>query len=99
ISNLETRALVRRLRTCGVMRGVIASGEAAEDTQLLLWEAKRWSGMDGLDLAKEVTCKEPYVWEEPTEHSWYIAEGATVTARAGISWPTILGSSAIFCDC
>src|SRR5258706_3287259 len=83
ISNLETRALVRRLRTQGVMRGVIANGEAAEDTELLLWEAKRWSGMDGLDLAKEVTCKAPYIWEEPTEHEWYIANGVSVTAPRG----------------
>ncbi|MEP7284513.1 MAG: glutamine-hydrolyzing carbamoyl-phosphate synthase small subunit [Chloroflexota bacterium] len=71
ITEVETRALVRHLRTRGVMRGVIAHGEMADDTQLLLWEAQRWSGMDNLDLAKEVTCQAPYVWEEPIDPAWY----------------------------
>jgi carbamoyl-phosphate synthase small subunit len=72
ITGVETRALVRHLRTRGVMRGVIASGEVAEDTQMLIWEAQRWPGMDGLDLAKEVTCTKPYAWEETADPTWYI---------------------------
>ena len=63
---------MRHLRTHGAMRGVIASGEAAEDTKLLIWEAQRWSGMDGLDLAKEVSCTAKYTWEESTDPDWYI---------------------------
>src|SRR5437016_4357585 len=50
IADVETRALVRHLRTRGVMRGVIAHGEAAADPQALVEEAQRWPGMDGLDL-------------------------------------------------
>lgn len=73
ISGVETRSLVRRLRTRGVMRGVIAHGEAASDTAALVQEAKAWSGMDNLDLAKEVTCAAPYIWEEPPDPGWYIA--------------------------
>src|SRR5258708_16782999 len=72
ISEIETRALVRHLRTRGVMRGVIAHGEAASDPQALVQEAQRWPGMDGLDLAKEVTCSQPYVWEEPIDPAWYV---------------------------
>jgi carbamoyl-phosphate synthase small subunit len=71
IAEVETRALVRHLRTRGVMRGVIAHGEVADDPQALIAEAQRWPGMDGLDLAKEVTCKAPYTWEETTEARWY----------------------------
>jgi len=71
IAEVETRALVRHLRTRGVMRGVIAHGEAADDPQALIAEAQRWPGMDGLDLAKEVTCQVPYTWEESTDARWY----------------------------
>ena len=61
------------------MRGVIAHSDAAADTQALIEEARRWPGMDGLDLAKEVTCKEPYAWEETTDVHWY--EHAPSTTR------------------
>src|SRR5258708_21108028 len=75
ISEVETRALVRYLRTRGVMRGVVAHGEAANDPQALIALARAWSGMEGLDLAKEVTCSASYVWEEPTAPEWYIEAG------------------------
>lgn len=71
IAECETRSLVRRLRTAGVMRGVIAHGAAAEDTDALIAAARAWPGMDGLDLAKEVSCFMPYTWEESTNPVWY----------------------------
>ena len=71
ISGLETRALVRHLRTKGAMRGVIAHGDAAADSQALIQMAQAWSGMDGLDLAKEVTCAAPYVWNDQVDLHWY----------------------------
>jgi carbamoyl-phosphate synthase small subunit len=84
IAEVETRALVRHLRTRGVMRGVIAHGEAAANSQALIEEARRWAGMDGLDLAKEVTCKTPFVWEESVDASWY-TEGANGSTTRGTS--------------
>jgi carbamoyl-phosphate synthase small subunit len=84
IGGVETRALVRRLRTRGVMRGVIAHGEAAADTQILIAAARRWPGMDKLDLAIEVTCKAPYTWEEPADAAWYIAGQPDSTPRGHI---------------
>ncbi|MCC6972758.1 MAG: glutamine-hydrolyzing carbamoyl-phosphate synthase small subunit [Anaerolineae bacterium] len=74
ISGVETRSLVRKLRIHGVMRGVIASGEAAQDTDALIDQARAWSGMNDLDLAVEVTCTQPYVWEEPADPVWYTAQ-------------------------
>jgi carbamoyl-phosphate synthase small subunit len=71
ISGVETRSLVRRLRTRGVMRGVVAHGKDAEDTDRLIAMARDWSGMDGLDLAQEVSTPAPYVWEEAAEAEWY----------------------------
>ncbi len=85
ISEVETRALVRHLRTRGVMRGVIAHGEAANDPQALIEQARRWPGMDGLDLAKEVTCQAPYVWEESIDSVWYDAASSLRPQSAVLS--------------
>jgi carbamoyl-phosphate synthase small subunit len=83
ISGVETRALVRHLRTQGVMRGVIAHGQAAGDPQALVEMARQWPGMNGLDLAIEVTCTAPYTWEESITPAWYrSAPGGVVGASA-----------------
>jgi len=82
ITDVETRSLVRKLRTYGVMRGVVAHGEAVNDPQALIAEAQRWPGMHGLDLAKEVTCKAPYGWEEPADSAWYVGS-ETATHQRG----------------
>jgi carbamoyl-phosphate synthase small subunit len=71
ISDIDTRALVRHLRTHGVMRGVISSIE--DDVEKLVAKARSIPKMDGTDLAKVVSTKQRYVWEtgershEPTE--------------------------------
>ena len=62
ISEVDTRAVVRHLRSNGVMRGVIASGEGlvAED---LVEQARALPSMTGLDLASGVSTKLSYAWE------------------------------------
>jgi len=71
IADIDTRALVRHLRTHGVMRGVISSIET--DPEKLVAKARSIPKMDGTDLAKVVTTKQRYLWEtgtrshEPTE--------------------------------
>ncbi len=84
ISGVETRALVRRLRTQGVMRGVIAQGAAAADSTALIEQARAWQGMDNLDLAREVTCSAPYVWEEAADSQWYIGAESYAAPRGHI---------------
>jgi carbamoyl-phosphate synthase small subunit len=61
ISEIDTRALVRHLRTHGVMRGVISSIET--NTDLLIEKARSIRKMDGTDLAKVVSTKARYEWE------------------------------------
>jgi carbamoyl-phosphate synthase small subunit len=91
ISDVETRALVRHLRTRGVMRGVIAHGDAARDPQALIAMAQAWPGMDGLDLVLEVTCAEPYHWVEPTEKIWYrAAQHQSLHDRFGTAHPHVV---------
>ncbi|HZD50946.1 MAG TPA: glutamine-hydrolyzing carbamoyl-phosphate synthase small subunit [Silvibacterium sp.] len=62
ISEIDTRALVRHLRTHGVMRGVISSIETNPDA--LVEKARSIRKMDGTDLAKVVSTKGRYEWEQ-----------------------------------
>jgi carbamoyl-phosphate synthase small subunit len=59
IGDIDTRALTRRLRSAGVMRGVIATG-ATLDPDELVAKARGIPMMEGADLVKEVTCATAY---------------------------------------
>jgi carbamoyl-phosphate synthase small subunit len=62
ISDVDTRALTRHIRTAGAMRGVISTnGEMIEDLQA---RARSAPPMEGLDLTRIVTCEESYGWTE-----------------------------------
>ena len=63
IAEVDTRAVVRHLRAYGVMRGVIASGDAL-DEQALVAKAKAIRKMDGTDLASVVSTKTIYEWND-----------------------------------
>jgi carbamoyl-phosphate synthase small subunit len=62
IAEVDTRAVVRHLRTNGVMRGVIASGENL-DPDALVAKARSIRKMEGTDLASVVTTKAAYKWD------------------------------------
>jgi carbamoyl-phosphate synthase small subunit len=72
ISGVDTRALVRRLRTAGSMNGVLAHGET--DSGELVARARELPPMTGRNLVDEVTCSEPYTWTEGTK--WAASAGA-----------------------
>jgi carbamoyl-phosphate synthase small subunit len=65
ISGLDTRELVRHLRTRGVMRGVLSATET--DPLLLVEKARGIPSMTGLDLASRVTTAERYTWNAPVD--------------------------------
>jgi carbamoyl-phosphate synthase small subunit len=65
VSDLDTRALVRHLRTRGVMRGVLSSLET--DGQKLVEKARHIPTMAGLDLASRVSTRESYQWTETVQ--------------------------------
>jgi carbamoyl-phosphate synthase small subunit len=60
ISNIDTRALVRVLRSAGVMRGIIATGEV--DPRELVARAQGLPSMEGSDLVLGVTCERAFDW-------------------------------------
>jgi carbamoyl-phosphate synthase small subunit len=62
IAEVDTRAVVRHLRTNGVMRGVIASGDKLNADDLVA-KARAIRKMEGTDLASIVSTKVAYAWD------------------------------------
>ncbi|HEX5214152.1 MAG TPA: glutamine-hydrolyzing carbamoyl-phosphate synthase small subunit, partial [Vicinamibacterales bacterium] len=62
ISDVDTRALTRVLRSAGVMRGVIATGR--QDPDELVEKARAIPKMEGADLVKGVTCAEAFAFTD-----------------------------------
>ena len=69
ISDVDTRALTRRLRDKGVMHAALCT-DGSHSAADLLALAQGWEGLDGRDLVKEVTCQEPYHWVDGTRVEW-----------------------------
>ncbi len=70
VSDLDTRTLVRHLRSRGVMRGVLAAGLSsgqARDPHKFVEKARSIPSMAGLDLASRVTTPKQYHWTETVE--------------------------------
>jgi carbamoyl-phosphate synthase small subunit len=65
IAGIDTRALTGRIRAQGMPHGVVAHApEGKFDTGALTKAAKGFPGLVGLDLAKDVTCRQGYTWRE-----------------------------------
>ena len=64
LAGVDTRALTRRIREGGAPNGVIAHSASGEfDVPALLEKARAWPGLEGMDLAKEVSCEAHHLWE------------------------------------
>jgi carbamoyl-phosphate synthase small subunit len=70
IELIDTRALVRHLRSSGAQEAVLSSINL--DVDELIAKAKASPGLVGRDLVKEVTCRQPYDWEVA---DWDISTG------------------------
>jgi carbamoyl-phosphate synthase small subunit len=62
IADIDTRALTRVLRSAGVMRGVIATGQV--DPDQLVEKARTIPRMEGSDLVSGVTCDRVFEWRD-----------------------------------
>jgi carbamoyl-phosphate synthase small subunit len=104
ISDIDTRALTRHLRSGGVLRGVIGTGEGL-DPDALVDRARAIPPMEGSDLVRVVTSPEVFDWpqEDPDEF------GVTPARRAkrrlkiaaydfGMKWNILRRLSAHGCD-
>ncbi|WP_448582399.1 glutamine-hydrolyzing carbamoyl-phosphate synthase small subunit [Thermaurantiacus sp.] len=65
VAGIDTRALTRRIRATGAPNAVIAHRrDGVFDVESLVERARAWSGLEGLDLAGEVTTRQSYHWDE-----------------------------------
>ncbi len=73
IAGIDTRALTRRIRDLGAPQGCIAHDPGgALETAALGAEAAAWPGLEGMDLAKEVSCRQSYDWDQT---AWALGQG------------------------
>jgi carbamoyl-phosphate synthase small subunit len=73
LSGIDTRALTRMIRVAGAPNAVIAHNAAGEfDLPALLAQAQGWPGLEGMDLAKDVTTLQSYGWDDGL---WTLKDG------------------------
>ena len=79
LAGIDTRALTRRIRDAGAPNGVIAhSSDGQFDVDELLAMARAWPGLEGLDLAKQVSRTDTGDWDAGT---WELGKGYQSPSR------------------
>jgi carbamoyl-phosphate synthase small subunit len=101
ISGIDTRALVRHLRTLGAQTGVISTRDL--DAERLVRKAKDHPTLLGRDLVRDVSCVEPYDWHQGR---WHLDHGYETPKHAerfvvaydyGIKWNILRNLAAAGC--
>jgi carbamoyl-phosphate synthase small subunit len=65
IAGIDTRRLTRRIRDLGAPNGTLCHAPDGKlDVAALAAQARAWPGLEGMDLAKDVTCRQSYAWDE-----------------------------------
>ena len=73
ITGIDTRQLTRRIRDAGAPTGVIVhAADGRLDVTGALAAARAWPGLEGMDLAHEVTTRQSYSWDETC---WALGKG------------------------
>ena len=63
IEGVDTRALTKRLRVSGSLRGIVVTGDASTRPDAeLVDQARAWTGLGGQDMVADVTCKQLERW-------------------------------------
>ncbi len=86
ISGVDTRRLTRHLRDHGSQNGAIGSLDAAT----LVDRARAAPNMEGLDLVRRVTCREPYRFDAPTPDAFRTLHPAPSAARGTGAKPRVV---------
>ena len=82
LAGVDTRALTRRIRLSGAPNAVIAHDpEGKFDVAAMVAQAKAWSGLEGLDLAKDVTREASEGWDGGVWRLGKGYDGAQVTGK------------------
>ena len=73
VAGIDTRALTRRIRDAGAPNGVVVHApDGRIDTDAAIAAAAAWPGLEGMDLAREVTCRQTYRWDRTR---WALGRG------------------------
>ena len=73
IGGVDTRALTRRIRELGAPEGVLVHApDGRFDLAAMRAQAAAWPGLEGMDLAIEVTCRQTYSWDQT---KWALGQG------------------------
>jgi carbamoyl-phosphate synthase small subunit len=104
ISDIDTRELTRLLRSSGVMRGIIATGDALDDRALVA-RANAIPKMEGSDLVQGVTAAQAFDWPEEDQGEFDIPQPRQPKRRLkiaaydfGMKWNIMRRLSAHGCD-
>lgn len=68
LSKVDTRALTKRLRVVGAMKGLLTTESMSEKEAVK--RAKEWRGLEGVDYVKDVTCKKAFEWDQESK-KWF----------------------------
>ena len=85
IADIDTRRLTRILREKGAQNGCLMAGADVDEAQALQ-QARAFSGLKGMDLAREVSAQQPYSW---SEGSWALETGYSVKPDADLPWHVV----------
>ncbi|RRQ52103.1 glutamine-hydrolyzing carbamoyl-phosphate synthase small subunit [Sphingorhabdus wooponensis] len=79
ISGVDTRAMTRLIRIAGAPNAVIAHSASGDfDVTAMLAQANAWAGLEGMDLAKDVTTFQTYGWDQGL---WKLGAGYATPAN------------------
>jgi carbamoyl-phosphate synthase small subunit len=73
VAGIDTRRVTRRLRETGAQTAALGFAPGRDpDIEQLIAMARAWPGMEGMDLASDVSCRQRYTWDET---SWRFPDG------------------------
>ena len=81
LEGIDTRKLVRIIRTSGAMKGVITTVDM--DDESLVAKARQSPGLVGRDLVREVMPTQPVNWNEKLSDWWQLEPGVETTEAQG----------------
>ncbi|MCP4669639.1 MAG: carbamoyl phosphate synthase small subunit, partial [Deltaproteobacteria bacterium] len=107
IEGLDTRAITRHIRLQGAMKAALSTHDLDPDS--LVEKARQSPDMEGLDLVRDVTCREPMMWQKgrPVKieggldrFQWPARQGAFRVAAMdfGVKYNILRGLEARGCD-
>ena len=85
IAGVDTRRLTRRIRDGGAPTGLVCHAPDGNfDLTELRDKAEAWPGLEGMDLAKEVSCTHTYDWDETR---WHLGDDSRPTGYRKLKDP------------